>query len=138
MNKWYGRIGFIETKETVPGVWNDEVEERHYYGDIVRVSKSWMPTQESTNDNIQISNQIKIIADPYAYNHFHTMKYIEFYGAFWCIKDVSPEFPRLTISIGGVYNGPTLEKEENPDIPKTVDDVVDSINDEEDDGWTNH
>lgn len=138
MNKWYGKIGFVETVETVPGVWEDKIEERHYYGDIIKVRKEWMPTQESTNDDIQINNQIKIIADPYAYNHFHTMRYIEFYGALWCIKDVSPEFPRLTISIGGVYNGSTLEKEEHPDIPKTVEDVADDIDDEEDDGWTNH
>lgn len=109
MNKWYGKIGFVETVETVPGVWTDEVTERNYYGDIINVNKSWMPTQESTNDNIQISNQIKIIADPYAYNHFHTMRYIEYYGSLWKIKDVSPKFPRITISIGDVYNGPTLE-----------------------------
>ena len=106
MNKWYGKIGFVERVETVPGVWKDVVTERNYYGDVLRNYKSWHDKQE-VNEDIEVNNRIKIIADPYAYNHFHSMKYIEFYGSLWITKAVEPNYPFLTITIAGLYNGKT-------------------------------
>lgn len=36
MSKFYGTIGFAITTESAPGVWQDSIVTRNYYGDILR------------------------------------------------------------------------------------------------------
>lgn len=108
MSKWYGKIGYEETSETTPGVWTSGTTEKEYIGDIYKLSSRWQERENSSedvNDDINISNRISIIADPYAFKNFSKMRYIEFMGTFWKIESVEVNFPRLTISLGGVWNG---------------------------------
>lgn len=105
MAKFYGVIGYAESVETSPGIWTDQITERTYSGDLVRNSSKWATSSDSTNDDLNINNQISIIADPFAYQNFHSMKYVEFMGAKWKITSVDPQYPRLILSVGGVYNG---------------------------------
>lgn len=103
MAKFFGAIGFAETIEVKPGVYIDRITERNYYGELIRNTSRWTTSQESINDDLNINNQISIIADPYAVNNFHAMKYIEFMGAKWKITNVEVSYPRLILSVGGVY-----------------------------------
>ena len=84
MGKFYGSIGYAETVETSPGVWVEQITERKYYGDVNRDSRR-LQSANQLNDNINVSSEISIVADPYAYNHFHSMRYAEFMGAKWKI-----------------------------------------------------
>lgn len=102
--KYSGKIGFIETVETKPGIWEEVVTERYYKGDVLKNSRRYENNQNSTNSNINISNQISIISDSYAANHFQFMRYAEFMGAKWNITSVDVNYPRYTLSLGGVYN----------------------------------
>ena len=105
MAKFYGVIGYAEQVETAPGVWEDRITERSYAGDLVRNTNRWSASSDSTNDNLNINNQISIISDPYANQNFHQMKYVEFMGAKWKITSIDVQYPRLILTIGGVYNG---------------------------------
>ena len=105
MAKFYGSIGYAETNETRPGVWTDQIVERTYSGDVIRNTSRWSTSPDSANDNLNINNQISIIADPFAYQNFHAMKYVEFMGTKWKITNVEVQYPRLILSVGGVYNG---------------------------------
>ena len=40
MPKFYGKIGYLMTVETEPGIWTERLVERPYYGDLTRLSKS--------------------------------------------------------------------------------------------------
>lgn len=106
-NKFYGPVGYGITEETTPGVWTDRIVERNYSGDVI---KNYRKTSsgESINDNIDVSNNISILSDPYAMNHFHTIKYVKWMGAAWKVSTVEVQYPRLILTIGGVYNGETL------------------------------
>lgn len=104
MAKWYGVIGYDETLETRPGVWMNQITERNYYGDVIRNSRR-LQTANQLNDNINISNEISIVADPYANQNFHAMRYVEFMGTKWKIENITVQYPRLILSLGGVYNG---------------------------------
>lgn len=106
MAKFYGVIGYAETSEKSPGVWSEDITERNYYGDVVKISRSWQ-AGENLNDDLNISNQISIVADPFAYQNFHTMRYIKWMGASWKISKIDVQRPRLILSIGGCYNGET-------------------------------
>lgn len=104
VGKWYGKVGYAASVMIEPGVWVDEIVERPYYGDVVRNVRK-LQESGSVNDNINIANEISIVADPYANQNFHTMRYVEFMGTKWKITSVEVQYPRLTLSIGGVYNG---------------------------------
>ena len=104
MAKWSGVIGYVETVETTPGVWEPKITEHHYFGDVIRNMKR-SQSADKVNDNISLSNSISIIANPYASQHFYAMRYISFQGAKWKITDVdASQPPRLIISMGGLYN----------------------------------
>lgn len=107
MAKFFGSIGYVIPTETRPGVWKDRIEEHTYSGDVIRVSSQWSASSDSPNDDLTINNQISIIADPFARNMFHAMKYVRFMGTEWKITKVEVQYPRLILTIGGVYNGPT-------------------------------
>ena len=104
MAKFYGRIGYAETVETSPGVHAERITERTYYGDTVRNIRN-LQSSGQVNDNIDIANEISIVADQFAYQNFHSMRYVEFMGALWKITKVDVQHPRLILSVGGVYNG---------------------------------
>lgn len=107
MAKFFGPIGYAIPTETRPGYWEDKIEERDYIIDVIRVSTRWNASSDSTNDDLTVNNQFSLIADPFANNHFHSMKYVRFMGANWKITGVEPRPPRLILNVGGVYNGPT-------------------------------
>lgn len=104
MAKWYGVIGYAVTVETDPGVWEETITERSYYGDTIRNTRMLQNSGE-VNDNVNISNQISIVADPYANQNIYAMRYIEFMGTKWKITNVDVQYPRLILTIGGVWNG---------------------------------
>lgn len=104
MAKFFGTIGFNEgTVETTPGVWEQQIVERQYYGDLIRNNRRLQPSN-GLNDNISISNEISIVADPYANANFHSMRYVDFMGTKWKIANVDVQFPRLILTLGGVWN----------------------------------
>lgn len=104
MAKFYGKIGFADPVETSPGVWTEKIVERNYFGDIIRNTRR-LQSSDQLNDDINISNEISIVADPYANQNFHSMRYVEFMGAKWKITNVEVRYPRLILTVGGVYNG---------------------------------
>ena len=104
MAKWSGMIGFANSSETAPGVWTDKIVDRKYYGDLIRNNRRMQSTSQ-LNDNITVSNSISVIADPYANENFHSIRYAEFMGTKWEISNVDVEYPRLILTLGGVYNG---------------------------------
>lgn len=104
MSKFHGKIGFAVIEETSPGVYQEMITERVYFGDIVRNSRG-LQSANQVNDNITISFEISIVLDPYANENFHAIRYIEFMGTKWKVTNINVLYPRLVMTVGGVYNG---------------------------------
>ncbi len=104
MAKFYGSVGFCDMKETRPGVHEEVITERKYFGDHIRISRR-LESSGNLNDDINVANEISIVADPFARDNFHKMRYVEFMGARWKVSSVRVEYPRLILTLGGVYNG---------------------------------
>lgn len=103
MAKFRGKVGFAETVETEPGIYVEQIVEKTYSGDLLRNLRR-LESSGGINDNINISNEISILADPYANHHFHSMRYVEFGGAKWKVSSVdATKYPRLVLTLGGVY-----------------------------------
>lgn len=105
MGKWFGKVGYAVTEETEPGIWEEVITEREYYGDIT--TDRWKRQNSGeVNDNINLSNVISIVADTFAYQNCSNMIYVEIMGAKWKISDIDvSQRPRLILTVGGVYNG---------------------------------
>lgn len=104
MAKYYGEIGYAEMKEIRPGVWEEQIIKRMHYGEYHRNIRRLQPSGQ-VNDNITISNEISIVADPYTEPNFHSMRYAEFMGAKYKIDNVEVSSPKLILTLGGLYNG---------------------------------
>lgn len=104
MAKWYGKIGFYIPKETERGLWEDKITERNYYGDLLSNFRK-LQNSGGVNDDINIANKISIISDPFADQNFHSIRYAEFMGTKWKVTNVEVLYPRLILTLGGVYNG---------------------------------
>jgi hypothetical protein len=103
MARFCGKVGYVTREETAPGVWEDAIVTRTYYGDVIRNKSMWQ-IGESINDDINISTDISIMADAYAYQHFSEIRFVEFMDAKWKVTSASPERPRITLTLGGLCN----------------------------------
>lgn len=103
--KYFGQIGFSMTVETTPGIWEEKIVERDYYGDLIKHGSRWEQSGEKINDNLILTNELSILADPFLYEHFSTIKYATVMGVKWKVQSIQVDRPRLTLNLGGVYNG---------------------------------
>lgn len=104
MPKFYGSIGYAISKETAPGVWVEDIVEHDYSGDVYRNTRK-LQSGNQVNDSIDISNEISILSDPFANENFHSMRYVTYMGAKWKVSSVEVRYPRLILTVGGLYNG---------------------------------
>lgn len=111
MAKFYGAIGFMADYEEGTGEYEgiaieSPIIERNYYGDITKASRRW-ETGTDINDNLILNNQFSIVADDYLNEHLFAIKYVKHMGSLWKVTNVEIQRPRILLTIGGVYNGPT-------------------------------
>lgn len=111
--RYCGTIAYRRTYEETDengegnGIWKEDITKRTYKGDVIK-NYSRNSNGESINDNIQISNSISIIADPYALTNFTSIIYIEWMGIKWKVSSVdATNRPRLILSLGGEWNEET-------------------------------
>jgi hypothetical protein len=110
MARFSGEIGYSSggSREVPPdsGIWVDEIVEKPYFGDVIRNTRR-SESGDRVVPNITIGNSISIVADEYANEHYHNMRYARWEGALWTIDSVEVRRPRLILELGEVYNGPT-------------------------------
>ena len=104
MARWYGIVGYGADTEVRPGVWKPDITEKKYSGEVLQNTRM-LQTSGQVNDDINISNRISIIADPFAYENSSSIRYVEFMGAKWKVNSIDIQYPRIILSVGGVYNG---------------------------------
>lgn len=113
MARFSGVVGYGETGESAPGVWKDVITERTYFGEIVRNTRR-LQEGENLNNDLSVGNSISVVADAYANQHFHAIRFVEWAGALWTVIEVEVQSPRLLLRLGGVYNGPRAEADPAP------------------------
>lgn len=106
MAKFYGPIGFSITEEVRPGVYKNTVTEHSYMGDVLSFFRR-SQSGDKAIDDLSANMEISIVSDRFAIEHFPFITYVRWMGAPWQVTKVEPEWPRLRLSIGGVYNGET-------------------------------
>lgn len=102
--KFYGTIGFSYEEETNPGIWETISEEHQAYGDVLSNVRKW-ETDSDVNDDLNVSNQISVVASRFFFEHLGAMKYVLWNGTKWKIRSATINRPRIILTLGGVWNG---------------------------------
>lgn len=102
--RYFGNVGYRVTSETRAGVWTPTIIERPYYGDVLRNMRR-LGSEGKVNSNIEFDNQISIVSDPFSLEHFQDIIYVTWLGGRFLVSKVDVEYPRLILTLGGVYNG---------------------------------
>jgi hypothetical protein len=102
--KFYGVVAYAITEEVNHGKHKEVIHKKKYRGDIIRVSRR-LQSADKVNDDICINNEIKILADAFAYQNFQNILYVEWLGTKWKVESATIERPRIILEIGGEYNG---------------------------------
>jgi hypothetical protein len=108
--RFSGTVGYATTNEEAPGVWQDTMTERTYFGDVVRNARrleSPLLVPPMLNANVALENSFSIVADAYAYDNYTKIRYVEWKGLRWTVTNVEVQRPRLTLTIGEPWNGNT-------------------------------
>lgn len=112
MARFFGEVGYGETVETSPGVYEDVITEFPYFGDVIRNTRR-LDNGAKINDDLSVGNSISIVADAHANTHFFAIRYIKWAGVLWKVSEVDVQSPRLILRLGGVYNGPTARSSDH-------------------------
>lgn len=103
MAKWAGVIGFAETVKGADDVSRTVIVEKKYKGDVLQNNRN-ADDPNKINSDFNITNRISVVAKDYMLTHLQYMRYVTWQGAKWKISSVSIAYPRVTLSIGDLYN----------------------------------
>jgi hypothetical protein len=106
MTKFFGEVGYGETVDQGDGVHKLVITTRNYQGDVIRPSRRYS-NDVKVNSDLSVGNAISIVADGYANDHFFAIRYVKWRGALWQVDRIDVESPRLILTLGGAYHGPT-------------------------------
>jgi hypothetical protein len=103
--KYSGKIGFwLENVEEKPGVYKSKIVERNYTGDLSWDNRHWQAT-EYQNEDLRLNNSVSILSDMYMKENLASVRYITWKRSKWKVTNVEVGYPRITLTIGGIYNG---------------------------------
>ena len=113
MSKYVGLIGFVHNEEIEPGIYEDIVIEKKYRGDITKNYQKFA-VGNTISGEVQITNQFSILGNKFAFDHVSDIRYLEWRGNRWVVDSIDIEYPRLILTVGGLYNGPQARIAEDP------------------------
>lgn len=103
--KFSGTVGFwIADVETTPGVFQSQLVEKSYFGDVYKNERRWQEADQQ-NDLLKVNNTISILSDLFAQKNMASIKYVIWNGVKLKVTSVTVDYPRLKLEIGGMYNG---------------------------------
>lgn len=108
MTRFYGHVGYAETRVTSPGVHKEVFTEYPYFGDVTQDLRKLQQT-EHLNDDLILQNIITIVGDKMAFDNYMNIRYVKWGGAYWTVNYVEVRRPRLILRFGGLYRGTTAE-----------------------------
>lgn len=107
MARFHGRVGFVRTVETVPGVHREVATEVPCSGDVLREAKRF-DKGDTLNENVTINNRFSIVYGDVALSQLQYIRYVVWLGTKWKVTAIEVQTPRIILTAGGVYNGITV------------------------------
>ena len=108
MARFHGVVGYGINQETYEnsGVWQDVIVERTLGGSVLRRSLDRIE-DDKVNPDVRVNVAISVMADAFALANYAAIRYVKYEGALWSVTTRTPERPRITLELGGLYHGVT-------------------------------
>lgn len=100
----------VSNAEKEPDIWDDVIKERTYRADILRNARHF-EQMDSLSGGVQINNQLSVVGDSFLFEHLSDIRYVTHRGQRWTCT-VEENYPRVTLTLGGLYNGPSPRNEQ--------------------------
>jgi hypothetical protein len=104
--KYSGKIGFASKVETSPGVWEDEITERDYIGDVLQRTER-LDTGSTIIPSYRTTTSYSVLSDGVLKERYSDVRYISDQGTRWKVDSIIKKFPRMEMFVSEEYNGPT-------------------------------
>lgn len=108
MGRYSGSVGVITSIESPAGsgIWIESPTEYEVFGDIL-TNNQYANPGENANPDVRMNYRLSLIPWTYDLNALLSIRYATYAGKRWSVTTVEVAFPRITIGLGEVYNGPT-------------------------------
>lgn len=107
MARFAGSVGFVKYEETSPGVYEENIDERFFIGDVLRGQRNLRSDEDNVHGRLNVNNSISIIADNSAIQDMFNIRYVVWMGYRFVVTNVEIRYPRVILTVGGIYNGPS-------------------------------
>lgn len=107
--RFHGAVGYMRPELVRPGVYEEKIIERTYFGDIVQ---NLVKASEGEHLHLNLRHQsiVSVVADAFLYEHYGAIRYVRWKGATWAVTNVDiSKPPRIELRLGVLYVGPTAE-----------------------------
>ena len=101
--KCSGKIGYARTEETSPGVYQEIITEKQYYGDLVR-SNAQIIDSSTINSSVKLNNNISVLCNNYMTENLGCIRYLTFKKSKWKISSIEVKDNRTIFTLGDLYN----------------------------------
>ena len=91
------------TEETSPGVYQEIIIEKQYYGDVVR-NTAQIVDSSTINSNIKLNNSISVLCNNYMSENLGCIRYLTFKKSKWKISSIEIKDNRIIFTLGDLYN----------------------------------
>ena len=102
MARYSGLLGFYQTVEMAPGVWEDKITEHHCTGSIDHISRRY-GEKDSIDRDITVTMAVSMIMNQNF--DYSKVRYITYNGVRWAVNTIEFKRPRVTLHFGGIWNG---------------------------------
>ena len=103
MAKYSGRIGYTSIVETEPGLYEEKISYTKCCGSVLSKRLSDVSINE-INHELQMRNRLSIIAKDSMFNGVQNIACAEYAGTFWTVTDAEIVYPRIILTLGGIYH----------------------------------
>ena len=97
--KCSGKIGYARTEETSPGVYQEIITEKQYYGDLVR-STAQIIDSSTINSSVKLNNNISVLCNNYMTENLGCIRYLTFKK----VSSIEIKDNRMIFTLGDLYN----------------------------------
>lgn len=101
--RYIGEIGFAETRETSPGIWQEVITPRRYRGTVRTASRRYNDG-DYVNGSLKTNAIISIVGDDYAFKYLFSIRWCMWMNTLWTVAYADVKRPRIELTLGDRYN----------------------------------
>lgn len=98
-------LGFAESKQVRPGIWDDEITEVPKLAEVRQRTETFQ-VEGNVIPEYKTTTSVSVLSQGPVKPDYSNLRYVLYAGERWIVTSAVHEPPRMTLFIGEVYSGP--------------------------------